>query len=281
MKLELEGLTKRFGSLVAVDHVDLVVEPGEIHCLLGENGAGKSTLMNMLYGLLQPDEGTVLLDDEPFTCTSPGQSIRAGIGMVHQHFMLVPVFTVAENVMLGRESTKGLGLLDHRAARELVRGLSERYGLAVDPDAKVEDIPVGVQQRVEILKALAGGAKVLILDEPTAVLTPQEIDELIEVMRALKAGGTSIVFITHKLKEVRAIADRITVIRRGKVVATRAARRHRGRARRADGRPGGPARARQGARGTGSRQAGGRPPSRGRRARRPCRRRRLVRGQGR
>ena len=221
MKLELEGLTKRFGSLVAVNHVDLVVEPGEIHCLLGENGAGKSTLMNMLYGLLQPDEGTVLLDDEPFTCTSPGQSIRAGIGMVHQHFMLVPVFTVAENVMLGRESTKGLGLLDHRAARELVRGLSERYGLAVDPDAKVEDIPVGVQQRVEILKALAGGAKVLILDEPTAVLTPQEIDELIEVMRALKAGGTSIVFITHKLKEVRAIADRITVIRRGKVVATR------------------------------------------------------------
>jgi general nucleoside transport system ATP-binding protein len=220
MKLELRGITKRFGSLVAVDHVDLVVEPGEIHCLLGENGAGKSTLMNMLYGLLQPDEGTVLIDDETFTCSSPGQSIRAGIGMVHQHFMLVPVFTVAENVMLGRESTKALGLLDQRAARDVVRELSERYGLAVDPDARVEDIPVGVQQRVEILKALAGGAKVLILDEPTAVLTPQEIDELIEVMRALKAAGTSIVFITHKLKEVKAIADRITVIRRGQVVAT-------------------------------------------------------------
>ena len=220
MKLELRGLTKRFGSLVANDHIDLTVEPGEIHCLLGENGAGKSTLVNMLYGLLRPDEGTILLDDEPHTCTSPRQAIEAGIGMVHQHFMLVPVFTVAENVMLGREPVRGLGLLDQRAAGALVRSLSERYGLAVDPDARVEDIPVGVQQRVEILKALVGGAKILILDEPTAVLTPQEIDELIEVMRALKSAGTSIVFITHKLKEVKAIADRITVIRRGKVVAT-------------------------------------------------------------
>ncbi|WP_020576980.1 ABC transporter ATP-binding protein [Actinopolymorpha alba] len=220
MKLELRGLTKRFGSLVANDHIDLTVESGEIHCLLGENGAGKSTLMNVLYGLLQPDEGSVLLDGEPLTCTSPGAAIAAGIGMVHQHFMLVPVFTVAENVMLGRERTRGLGVLDQRAARTLVRELSERYGLAVDPDARVEDIPVGVQQRVEILKALANEAKVLILDEPTAVLTPQEIDELIEVMRALKRNGTSVIFITHKLKEVRAIADRITVIRRGKVVAT-------------------------------------------------------------
>ncbi|MGW5365572.1 ABC transporter ATP-binding protein [Actinopolymorpha pittospori] len=220
MKLELRGLTKRFGSLVANDHIDLTFEPGEIHCLLGENGAGKSTLMNMLYGLLRPDEGEILLDGRPMTYGSPGQAIAAGIGMVHQHFMLVPVFTVAENVVLGRERTRGLGLLDQRAARRLVRELSDRYGLAVDPDAKVEDIPVGVQQRVEILKALANEAKILILDEPTAVLTPQEIDELIEVMRALKAAGTTVVFITHKLKEVRAIADRITVIRRGAVVGT-------------------------------------------------------------
>jgi simple sugar transport system ATP-binding protein len=220
MTLEIRGLTKRFGALVANDHIDLTVEPGEIHCLLGENGAGKSTLMNMLYGLLTPDEGTVSLDGKPITCSSPREAINAGIGMVHQHFMLVPVFTVAENVMLGREQTKGLGLLDRAAAGQLVRRLSEQYGLSVDPDAKIEDIPVGVQQRVEILKALANEAKVLILDEPTAVLTPQEIDELIEVMRSLKANGTAIVFITHKLKEVKAIADRITVIRRGKVVAT-------------------------------------------------------------
>ncbi|MEQ7009829.1 ABC transporter ATP-binding protein [Actinopolymorpha sp. B17G11] len=220
MKLELRGLTKRFGSLVACDHIDLTVEPGEIHCLLGENGAGKSTLVNMLYGLLQPDEGSIVLDGEPLVCTSPREAIAAGIGMVHQHFMLVPVFTVAENIMLGREPTRGLGMLDPAAASEQVRNLSQRYGLEVDPQAKVEDIPVGVQQRVEILKALANNAKVLILDEPTAVLTPREIDELIEVMRALKQGGTSIVFITHKLKEVRAIADRITVIRRGRVVET-------------------------------------------------------------
>ncbi len=220
MRLELRGLTKRFGSFVANDHIDLTVEPGEIHCLLGENGAGKSTLVNMLYGLLQPDDGTIVLDGEPVTCTSPGQAIASGIGMVHQHFMLVPVFTVAENVMLGREPTRGLGRLDRNAACDLVRDLSRRYGLDVDPDARVEDIPVGIQQRVEILKALAGDAQTLILDEPTAVLTPREIDELIEVMRALKAGGTSVVFITHKLKEVKAIADRITVIRRGRVVGT-------------------------------------------------------------
>ncbi|MET9018771.1 ABC transporter ATP-binding protein [Actinopolymorpha sp. NPDC004070] len=220
MKLELRGLTKRFGSLVANDHIDLTFESGRIHCLLGENGAGKSTLMNMLFGLLRPDEGEVLVDDTPVSFGSPGEAIAAGIGMVHQHFMLVPVFTVAENVVLGRERTRGLGLLDQRAARSLVRDLSERYGLAVDPDARVEDLPVGVQQRVEILKALANEAKVLILDEPTAVLTPQEIDELIEVMRALRENGTTVVFITHKLKEVRAIADTITVIRRGSVVGT-------------------------------------------------------------
>ncbi len=216
----MRGLTKRFGSFVANDDISLTIEPGEIHCLLGENGAGKSTLMNMLYGLLDPSEGEILLDDEPVTFSSPGDAIAAGIGMVHQHFMLVPVFTVAENVMLGREETRSLGVLDRRKAADKVRELSGRYRLAVDPEAMVEDLPVGVQQRVEIIKALANEAKVLILDEPTAVLTPQEIDELMDIMRSLKEQGTSIVFITHKLREVKAIGDRITVIRRGKVVGT-------------------------------------------------------------
>ncbi|HYH34115.1 MAG TPA: ATP-binding cassette domain-containing protein, partial [Nocardioides sp.] len=196
MRLEIRGLTKRFGSFTANDAIDLTVEPGEIHCLLGENGAGKSTLMNMLYGLLEPTEGEILLDGKPVTFTSPGDAMAAGIGMVHQHFMLVPVFTVAENVMLGREQTRGLGVLNRAAASERVRELSERYKLAVKPDVLVEEIPVGVQQRVEILKALSNEAKVLILDEPTAVLTPQEIDELMGIMRALKERGTSIIFIT-------------------------------------------------------------------------------------
>jgi simple sugar transport system ATP-binding protein len=218
MHLELSGLTKSFGSLVANDHIDLVIEPGEIHCLLGENGAGKSTLMNMLYGLLQPDSGEILVDGEKVAITSPSAAIAHGIGMVHQHFMLVPVFTVAENIMLGRENTHPGGVLDRKKAHALVTELSERYGFEVDPEALVENIPVGVQQRVEIIKALTNDAKVLILDEPTAVLTPAEIDELISVMRRLKENGTSIVFITHKLKEVKAIADKITVIRRGKVV---------------------------------------------------------------
>ncbi|MFI5713668.1 ABC transporter ATP-binding protein [Kribbella sp. NPDC051620] len=218
MHLELSGLTKSFGSLVANDHIDLVIEPGEIHCLLGENGAGKSTLMNMLYGLLQPDSGEILIDGEKVRITSPSDAIQHGIGMVHQHFMLIPVFTVAENIMLGRENTHPGGILDRKKADALVTELSERYGFEVDPEALVEDIPVGVQQRVEIIKALTNDAKVLILDEPTAVLTPAEIDELITVMRQLKDNGTSIVFITHKLKEVKAIADKITVIRRGKVV---------------------------------------------------------------
>ena len=218
VKLELRGVTKRFGSLVANDHIDLVVEPGEIHCLLGENGAGKSTLMNVLYGLLTLDEGEVLLDGEPVVFAGPGDAMAAGIGMVHQHFMLVPVFTVAENVMLGHEQTRAGGLLDLAAASAQVREISERYGFAVDPSALVEEIPVGVQQRVEIIKALVRDAKVLILDEPTAVLTPQETDELLEIMKQLKESGTAIVFITHKLREVRAVADRITVIRRGKVV---------------------------------------------------------------
>jgi ABC-type uncharacterized transport system ATPase subunit len=220
MKLEIEGLTKRFGSFTANDRIDLTVEPGEIHCLLGENGAGKSTLMNMLYGLLQPTEGRVVVDGRERRFSSPRDAIESGIGMVHQHFMLVPVFTVAENVMLGREQTRVGGVLDRRAAAATVRELSSRFGLSVEPDALVEDLPVGVQQRVEIIKALSNDAEVLILDEPTAVLTPQEIDELMEIMRALKAQGTSIVFITHKLREVRAVGDRISVIRRGRVVGT-------------------------------------------------------------
>ena len=217
--LRLRGITKRFGSLVANDAIDLDIVPGEIHCLLGENGAGKSTLMNVLYGLLQPDEGTITVDGARHVSRNPGEAIAAGIGMVHQHFMLVEVFTVAENLVLGREGGVA-GFLDMRRARRTVRQVSERYKLDVDPDALIEDLPVGVQQRVEILKALANDAKYLIFDEPTAVLTPQEIDELIEVMRSLRDEGKAIVFITHKLREVRAIADRITVIRRGKVVGT-------------------------------------------------------------
>ena len=218
MKLELRGITKRFGSLIANDSIDLVVEPGEIHALLGENGAGKSTLMNVLYGLYQPDEGQILVDGEPVTFSGPGDAMASGIGMVHQHFMLIPVFTVAENVELGHERTTRFGFLDRKTARREVEEVSQRYGLRVPVDALVQDLPVGVQQRVEIVKALVRDAKVLILDEPTAVLTPQETDDLMEVMRTLKAAGTSIVFITHKLREVRAVADRITVIRRGKVV---------------------------------------------------------------
>jgi ABC-type uncharacterized transport system ATPase subunit len=218
MKLELRGITKRFGSLVANDHIDLTVEPGEIHCLLGENGAGKSTLMNVLYGLYQADEGQVLLNDQVQHFDGPGDAMAAGIGMVHQHFMLIPVFTVAENVMLGNESTKAGGLLDLPTARKKVEEIAARFGFHVDPDALVEDLPVGVQQRVEIIKALSRDAKVLVFDEPTAVLTPQETDELMVIMRQLKESGTSIVFITHKLREVREVADRITVIRLGKVV---------------------------------------------------------------
>jgi simple sugar transport system ATP-binding protein len=218
MKLELRGITKRFGSLVANDHIDLVVQPGEIHCLLGENGAGKSTLMNVLYGLYTADEGVILLDDHPQNFEGPGDAMRAGIGMVHQHFMLIPVFTVAENVMLGHENTKGGGFLDLDAARQRVREISARFGFDVNPDALVEDLPVGVQQRVEIIKALSRDARVLVFDEPTAVLTPQETDELMGIMRQLKESGASIVFITHKLREVREVADRITVIRLGKVV---------------------------------------------------------------
>jgi general nucleoside transport system ATP-binding protein len=207
---------------VANDHIDLTVEPGEVHALLGENGAGKSTLMNQLYGLLQPDSGEIVVDGAARTFRSPRDAIAAGIGMVHQHFMLVPVFTVAENIALGAETTRGgpLGWLDRRRARREVVEVSQRYGLPIDPDQLVENLPVGVQQRVEIVKALTREVDLLILDEPTAVLTPQETEELLGVMRGLSETGKSIVFITHKLKEVKAIADRITVIRRGRTVGT-------------------------------------------------------------
>jgi simple sugar transport system ATP-binding protein len=218
MKLELRGITKRFGSLVANDRIDLVVNSGEIHALLGENGAGKSTLMNVLYGLYTADEGDIALDGVIHKFKGPGDAMAAGIGMVHQHFMLIPVFTVAENVVLGHEPTGILDTLDIDTARKLVREISDRFGFEIDPDALVEDLPVGAQQRVEIIKALARDAKVLVLDEPTAVLTPQETDELMGIMKGLAKAGTSIVFITHKLREVQAVADRITVIRLGAVV---------------------------------------------------------------
>ena len=218
MKLELKGITKKFGSLVANDHINLVVEPGEIHCLLGENGAGKSTLMNVLYGLYQADGGEILIDGKAVKFAGPGEAMAAGIGMVHQHFMLIPVFTVAENVILGHEPTKALGLIDRDEARRRVKEISDRFGFDVDPDAIVGDLPVGVQQRVEIIKALISDAQVLVFDEPTAVLTPQETDELMAIMKQLRDSGKAIVFITHKLREVREVADKITVIRLGKVV---------------------------------------------------------------
>jgi len=221
VRLELRGITKRFPGVVANEGVDLVVEPGEIHALLGENGAGKTTLMNVLYGLYKADEGEILIDGKSVSFSNPGDAIRAGIGMVHQHFMLVPVFTVTENVMLGAESVRGPGgVLDIPDARRRILEVSERHGLRVDPDALVEDLPVGVRQRVEIIKALYRKSGVLILDEPTAVLTPQEDEELFRIMRSLAAGGTSIIFITHKLNEVLEVADRITVLRRGRVVGT-------------------------------------------------------------
>jgi len=218
MKLELRGITKRFGAMVANDKVSLVVQPGEIHCLLGENGAGKSTLMNVLYGLYQADEGEILLDDKVQKFAGPGEAMAAGIGMVHQHFMLIPVFTVAENVILGHEPTKLGGVLDLKQAREKVRELSNRFGFDIDPDAVVGELPVGVQQRVEIIKALISDAKVLVFDEPTAVLTPQETDELMAIMKQLRQAGHAIVFITHKLREVKEVADKITVLRLGKIV---------------------------------------------------------------
>lgn len=221
MKLELRGITKRFGDFTANDSIDLVVEAGTVHALLGENGAGKSTLMNVLFGLYDADEGEILLDEERVNFEGPGDAMAAGIGMVHQHFMLVHPFTVAENVMLGHEGVKGPAkLLDIDQARKKVKEISDRFGFDINPDAVIEDLPVGAQQRVEIIKALSREARVLILDEPTAVLTPQETDELLDIVRQLRDSGTAVVLITHKLREVQAVADTITVIRRGKVVAT-------------------------------------------------------------
>ena len=217
--LEARGITKRFPGVLANDSVDLTVRQGEIVCLLGENGAGKSTLMNVVYGLYQPDAGEIRVRGEPMQFASSAEAIAAGIGMVHQHFQLVPVLTVAENVVLGDETRKG-PFLDLASARRKVAALSEQYGLAVDPDAKVEELSVGAQQRVELIKALYRNADILILDEPTAVLTPSEVDHFFEVIRGLVDGGKSVVFITHKLREVLAVADTVTVLRQGRVVGT-------------------------------------------------------------
>src|SRR5215211_1181271 len=218
--LELRGITKRFPEIVATDHVDFDLRKGEVHALLGENGAGKSTLMNVLYGLYRPDEGEILINGKPAELGSPKASIENGVGMVHQHFMLIPVMTVAENIVLATEPTHNGVLLDYDAAEKRVREISTRFGLAVDPRAVVQDITVGQQQRVEILKALYRGADILVLDEPTAVLTPQEAQELFGIVRSLIEQGKSIIFISHKLNEVTEIADRITVLRRGKKIET-------------------------------------------------------------
>jgi simple sugar transport system ATP-binding protein len=218
--LELRGITKRFPGIVANDHIDLDLKRGEVHALLGENGAGKSTLMNVLYGLYKPDEGEILMNGEPVGLKSSKDAIERGIGMVHQHFMLIPVMTVAENIVLANEPTHAGIMLDYGAARARVRELASQFKFEVDPDALIANITVGQQQRVEILKALYRKADILILDEPTAVLTPQEALDLFGILRNLKAEGMSIIFITHKLNEVLEIADRISVLRRGKKIDT-------------------------------------------------------------
>ncbi len=216
--LQLKGITKRFPGVLANDHIDLTLQKGEILALLGENGAGKSTLMNILYGLYQPDEGEILVNDKKITVNSPTDAINAGIGMVHQHFMLIPVFTVTENVMLGNEPVKAGDFLDRPKTAQKIREISQNFKLEVDPDDYVRNLPVGVQQRVEIIKLLYRNAEILIFDEPTAVLTPQEADDLFIIMRSLTKQGKSIIFITHKLREVLDVADRIMVIRRGAMV---------------------------------------------------------------
>jgi ABC-type uncharacterized transport system ATPase subunit len=217
MSLELRGITKRFGALTANDSIDLKVSKGEIHAILGENGAGKSTLMNIVYGLIQADSGSIFVDGTEVKITQPSDALNAGIGMVHQHFMLVPVFTVAENIVLGHEISKR-GILTLEDAKIKINQIAAEFKFEVNPDELIENLPVGVQQRVEIIRALMYDAKVLILDEPTAVLTPQETDELLNMMKILKSKGTSIIFITHKLREVKEVADEITIIRLGKVV---------------------------------------------------------------
>src|SRR2546421_2832808 len=218
--LELRGITKQFPGVLANDHIDFDLKRGEVHALLGENGAGKSTLMSILYGLYTADSGQIRMNGTPVSISSPKDAIELGIGMVHQHFMLIPVMTVTENIVLAQEPKHAGVLLDYDAAAKRVRELSTSFGLAVDPNARIEKITVGQQQRVEILKALYRGAEILILDEPTAVLTPQEAKELFEILRSLKSQGKSIIFISHKLNEVLEIADRITTLRRGVVVDT-------------------------------------------------------------
>jgi simple sugar transport system ATP-binding protein len=219
MSLEIKGITKKFGALVANDSINLKVNDNEILAILGENGAGKSTLMNVVYGLLPADSGEILIDGKKVEINSPADALAVGIGMVHQHFMLVPVFTVAENIVLGHEQSKR-GVLTLTEAKTKIKRIADEFKFEIDPEALIENLPVGVQQRVEIIRALMYDVKVLILDEPTAVLTPQETDELLNMMRILKSKGTSIIFITHKLREVKAVADQIAVIRRGKVVGT-------------------------------------------------------------
>jgi simple sugar transport system ATP-binding protein len=219
MSLEIKGITKKFGDLVANDSINLKVNDSHILAILGENGAGKSTLMNIVYGLLSADLGEILIDGKKVEINSPADALAVGIGMVHQHFMLVPVFTVAENIVLGHEQSQR-GVITLTDAKAKIKRICDEFKFEIDPDALIENLPVGVQQRVEIIRALMYEAKVLILDEPTAVLTPQETDELLNMMKVLKSKGTSIIFITHKLREVKEVADQITVIRRGKVVGT-------------------------------------------------------------
>ena len=218
--LEMRGITKRFGDVLANDHVEFKVEKGSVHSIVGENGAGKTTLMNILYGLYQADAGEILVNEEEVIIKSPSDAIRLGIGMIHQHFKLIPAMTVAENVMLGNEPRKNPFMLDLKELNDQTQRLSDQYGLAVDPESLVEDISVGIRQRVEILKALYRKANLLILDEPTALLTPQETEDLFRIIHRLRADGKTILFISHKLKEIMEISDRVTVMRDGKVVDT-------------------------------------------------------------